>query len=115
MALAAVHARHASLARCLGVRVLVRLASPAAGVAASSASLLYLVEAVTDGLEGSKDNVLIVGSELIRHIGGRLVAFDQICRGAAVVGALVHRRLDGGGEVSPLNVHLGANVLVGRL
>ena len=55
------------------------------------------------------------GGELVRHIDGRLIAAHQRGRGAAVECTVVHRRLDGGGDVRQLGVYLVTDVLVGRV
>ena len=119
VALATVHAGLAFSTRGLGVWVLVRPAAVAAVATTSASSLINLLEAAADGIEGgAKDGVVVVGDvggELVRHVGDRLVASNEGGRGAAVESAAVPRHLKGGGEVRYLGVHLVVDGLVDLL
>ena len=105
----------ASLVRGLGVRFFVSSAAAAATTAPAASQLLYLLQAVADGLEGGQDGVLVGrGGELVRCVGGCLVGFGRDLRATVVGGAVVHRCLEGSGEVRHLGVHPLVDVLVGH-
>ena len=59
-----------------------------------------------------KDGVLVVGGKVIHHLCRCLVAGDLLGHGPAVKGVGVHCRLDDGGEIANLAVHLVVDVLV---
>ena len=115
MVLATVHAGLASPAGGLGVYFVALSTAAAVTATASSFSILHLVKAFIEGLDGGKDGILVAGCESVRHICGRLFAGGLVGRGFSVDGAGVHRRLDSGGEVCHLCIHLAIDVLVDGL
>ena len=77
---ASIHAGLAFPTHGLGVRVLVRPVAKAAMATVSASSLLNLLEATADGLEGDEDGVVVVGGvggELIRNVDSHLVAANR--------------------------------------